>query len=73
MAVMGATRRALRRVPLDGLRDDLADADMAPIRLFIGEREYVGHAAVRVFDPLTSGEHLRKLRKVARSPRAAKN
>jgi hypothetical protein len=47
MAVMGATRRALRRIPLEGLRDDLPDADMAPIRLFIGDREYVGRAAVR--------------------------
>jgi hypothetical protein len=51
MAVMGATRRALRRIPLEGLRYDLPDADMAAIRLFIGDREYVGRAPVRVFDP----------------------
>ena len=55
MAVMGATRRALRRIPLEGLRDDLPDADMAPIRVFIGDREYIGHAAVRAFDPLRIG------------------
>ena len=72
MAVMGATRRTLRRIPLEGLRNDPPDADMAPIRLFIGDREYIGRAAVRVFDPLKAGEHLRKLRKVARTPRSAR-
>jgi hypothetical protein len=70
--VMGATRRTLRRIPLEGLRNDPPDADMAPIRLFIGDREYIGRAAVRVFDPLKAGEHLRKLRKVARTPRSAR-
>jgi hypothetical protein len=52
MAEMKTKRRALRRIPLDVLPDDdIPDADLAPIHLFIGGREYVGRAAVRVFDP----------------------
>jgi len=54
MAQMKAKRRALRRLPLEpgrGLPDDVDEADLAEIRLFIGDREYVGRAVVRPFDP----------------------
>ena len=55
MAEMKAKRRALRRLPLerwrDGLLDGVPEADLAHIRLFIGDREYVGRAVVRPFDP----------------------
>jgi hypothetical protein len=54
MAEMKTKRRALRRLPLerpDGLPADVAEADLAQIRLFIGDREYVGRAVVRSFDP----------------------
>ena len=53
MAEMKAKRRALRRLPLDAQRPlDVPEADLAPIRLFINGREYVGRVAVRPFDPL---------------------
>ena len=59
MAEMKAKRRALRLLPLElrkGRRpgDSLAgvaEADLAQIRLFIGDREYVGRVVVRPFDP----------------------
>jgi hypothetical protein len=58
MAEMKAKRRALRRLPLEhgrsGLPADVAEADLAEIRLFIGDREYVGRAVVRPFDPARS-------------------
>jgi hypothetical protein len=53
LADMSAKRRALRRIPLEHT-PEVSLADMAPIRLFIGGREYVGHAAVRPFDPTAS-------------------
>ncbi len=57
MAMMGAKRRALRRIPLEaGLPLDIPEADLAPILLVIGDREYVGHAVVRVFDPLKANK-----------------
>ena len=51
MADMKAKRRALRRIPLEHEHGDplagVAEADLAEIRLFLGGREYVGHAVVR--------------------------
>jgi hypothetical protein len=55
MADMRAKRRALRRIPLACDDDDplhgVPESDLAEIRLFIDDREYVGHAVVRRFDP----------------------
>jgi HNH endonuclease len=60
MAEMKAKRRALRRLPLDfkdgrwpsALPDDVDEADLAQVRLFVGDREYVGRVVVRPFDPM---------------------
>ena len=69
MAEMKAKRRALRRLPLDfkggrwpsALPADVAEADLALVRLFIGDREYVGRVVVRPFDPMrTERPRLRK-------------
>ncbi len=54
MADMRTKHRAMRRIPLEqdeDLLDGIPEADLAPIRLFIDDREYVGHAVVRPFDP----------------------
>ena len=55
MAEMKAKRRYLRRLPLEracgGLPADVAEADVAQIRLFIDGRAYVGRVVVRPFDP----------------------
>jgi hypothetical protein len=54
MAEMKAKRRALRRLPLERWSDPLAgvaEADLAEVRLFIGDREYIGRVVVRPFDP----------------------
>jgi hypothetical protein len=51
MADLRAKRRALRRIPLEAPPGDIPAADMAPIHIFIGGREYVGRVAVRQFDP----------------------
>ena len=59
MADMKAKRRALRRIPLQDHGDDPLDgvpeADLAEIRLFLDDREYVGRAVVRLFDPARIG------------------
>jgi hypothetical protein len=59
MAEMKVKRRALRRLPLERGRDDplagVAEAGLAEVRLFIGDREYVGRAVVRPFDPARAG------------------
>jgi hypothetical protein len=58
MAEMKVKRRAVRRLPLRRGGDDplagIPEHDTAQIRLFIGEREYIGRAAVRPFDPAHS-------------------
>ena len=51
MADLRVKRRARRRIPLEPFPDDIREADMAPIHIFIGGREYVGRAVVRPFDP----------------------
>ena len=51
MADLRIKRRARRRIPLEPFPDDLRAADMRPIQLFFGGREYVGRAVVRPFDP----------------------
>jgi hypothetical protein len=59
----------MRRLPLDfkggrwpsALPADVAEADLALVRLFIGDREYVGRVVVRPFDPMrTERPRLRK-------------
>jgi hypothetical protein len=51
MADLRIKRRARRRIPLEPFPRDIRAADMAPIQIFIGGREYVGRAVVRPFDP----------------------
>jgi hypothetical protein len=55
MADLRAKRRAMRRLPLDRGHTDVLDgvdeADLAEVRLFIDDREYVGRIVVRPFDP----------------------
>lgn len=59
MAEMKTKRRALRRIPLErgggDPLDGVAESDLAQVRLFFGDREYVGHAVVRPFDPARIG------------------
>jgi hypothetical protein len=66
MAEMKAKRRALRRLPLEhwssDLPDDVDEADLAQVRLFIGDREYVGRVVVRPFDPARTERPRRSVR-----------
>ena len=55
-AALLQSRPSLSRQPCrSGLPNDVDEADLAQVRLFIGDRDYVGRVVVRPFDPMRTG------------------